>query len=59
MTNALAVVNLAGGTVSRQTGVGIAPWNVVLSPDGATAYVSDWGGRFPAGTDLTLSLIHI
>ena len=53
MTNALAVVNLAGGTVSRQTGVGIAPWNVVLSPDGATAYVSDWGGRFPAGTDLT------
>jgi YVTN family beta-propeller protein len=53
MKNALAVVDLAGGTVSRQSGVGIAPWNVCLSPDGATAYLSDWGGRFPSGTDLT------
>jgi YVTN family beta-propeller protein len=51
--NALAVVNLADGTVSRQIPVGIAPWNVVLSPDGDTAYVSDWGGRFPVGGDLT------
>jgi YVTN family beta-propeller protein len=33
--------------------VGIAPWGVVLSPDGNTAYVSDWGGRFPTGGDLT------
>jgi YVTN family beta-propeller protein len=53
MKNALAVVDLANETVSRQIRVGIAPWNVVLSPDGATAYVSDWGGRFPAASDLT------
>jgi YVTN family beta-propeller protein len=51
--NKLAVVNLAAGTVSRQIPVGIAPWNVVLSPDGNTAYVSDWGGRFPLGGELT------
>jgi YVTN family beta-propeller protein len=51
--NTLAEVNLAAGTVSRQIPVGIAPWNVTLSPDGNTAYVSDWGGRFPVGGDLT------
>ena len=53
INNTLAVVNLASGTVSQQINVGIAPWNVVLSPDGNTAYVSDWGGRFPRGGDLT------
>jgi len=51
--NALAAVNLAGGTVVRQINVGIAPWDVVLSPDGATAFVSDWGGRRPVAGDLT------
>jgi YVTN family beta-propeller protein len=51
--NQLAVVNLSSGTVSQQIGVGIAPWDVVVSPDGSTAYVSDWGGRFPTGGDLT------
>ncbi len=51
--NTLAVVDLADGTVSRQIPVGIAPWTVVLSPDGNTAYVSDWGGRFPLAGDLT------
>jgi DNA-binding beta-propeller fold protein YncE len=50
--NALAEVNLATGVVGRQFKAGIAPWNVVLSPDDATACVSDWGGRFPAGADL-------
>lgn len=53
--NTLAVVNLAAGTVERQISVGLAPWNVVLSPDGQTAYVSDWGGRRPASDDLTAS----
>jgi DNA-binding beta-propeller fold protein YncE len=53
MNNTLAVVDLPSGTVSRQINVGIAPWDVVLSPDGHTAYVSDWGGRFPVGGDLT------
>ncbi len=51
--NQLAVVNLANGSVAQQIGVGIAPWDVALSPDGNTAYVSDWGGRFPTGNDLT------
>jgi autotransporter-associated beta strand protein/YVTN family beta-propeller protein len=51
--NALAVVDLASGTVSRQINVGIAPWDVILSPDGNTAYVSDWGGRLPLAGDLT------
>jgi len=55
MKNTLAVVNLANGTISQQINVGIAPWNVVLSPNSATAYVSDWGGRFPVGSDLTAS----
>ena len=45
--NTLAVVDLSSGSVSRQISVGIAPWDVVLSPDGNTAYVSDWGGRLP------------
>jgi YVTN family beta-propeller protein len=53
IANKLAVVNLASGAVTQQINVGIAPWDVVLSPDGNTAYVSDWGGRFPTGGDLT------
>ncbi|NOS68886.1 MAG: bifunctional YncE family protein/alkaline phosphatase family protein [Verrucomicrobia bacterium] len=53
IANKLAVVNLTSGAVTQQITVGIAPWDVVLSPDGNTAYVSDWGGRFPTGGDLT------
>lgn len=45
--NTLAVVELSTGAILRQIRVGIAPWDVVLSPDNQTAYVSDWGGRFP------------
>lgn len=55
IANNLAVVDLVSGTVLQQIRVGIAPWDVVLSPDGTTAYVSDWGGRFPAAGDLTAS----
>jgi YVTN family beta-propeller protein len=50
--NQLAVVNLATGVVSRTINVGIAPWDIVLSADGNTAYVSDWGGRTPGSSDL-------
>ncbi len=53
VANKLAVVNLSTGTVTQQINVGIAPYDVALSPDGNTAYVSDWGGRFPGGGDLT------
>lgn len=45
--NTLAVVDLALGGILRQIPVGIAPWDVALSADGRTAYVSDWGGRHP------------
>ena len=51
ISNALAVVNLKDGTVSQLIKVGIAPWNVVVSSNGATAYVSDWGGRFPNASE--------
>ncbi len=53
IANQLAVVNLATGAVTQRINVGIAPWDVGLSPAGDTAYVSDWGGRFPTGGDLT------
>ncbi len=53
--NRLAVVNLTTGTVSQQINVGVAPWDVALSPDGNTAYVSDWGGRPPTTGDLTMT----
>jgi YVTN family beta-propeller protein len=53
IANTLAVVNLSNGSVTRQINVGIAPWDVALSPDGNTAYVSDWGGRVPVAGDLT------
>jgi autotransporter-associated beta strand protein/YVTN family beta-propeller protein len=52
-SNTLAVVDLASGSIIRQITVGIAPWDVVLSPDGHTALVSDWGGRLPVSGDLT------
>jgi len=45
--NSLAVVDVAAGSIIREIKVGIAPWDVVLSPDNTKAYVSDWGGRYP------------
>ena len=53
ISNALAVVDLKAGTVSQLIKVGIAPWNVVISSNGATAFVSDWGGRFPTASEST------
>ncbi len=43
--NALAAVDLGSGKVIRYIDVGVAPFDVVLSPDGLTAWVSNWGGR--------------
>jgi len=45
--NVLAVVDRATGKVTARIPVGVAPYDVVLSPDNKTAYVSDWGGRTP------------
>ena len=52
LANQLAVVNLPSGTIRSLIRVGIAPWDVVVSPDETTAWVSDWGGRYPGAGDL-------
>lgn len=55
VANRLAVINLVSGGIAGQIQVGVAPWDVVLSPDETEAYVSDWGGRFPGAGDLKAS----
>jgi YVTN family beta-propeller protein len=54
-SNSIAIVNLAIGMITGQIKVGMAPWGIALSPNGNTAYVSDWGGRVPVKGDLTLN----
>jgi len=49
----MAVVDLSAGTVLNQIAVGLAPYDVVLGPDGAVAWVSNWGGRRPGAGDRT------
>ena len=41
------------GTVTAEIPVGIAPYDVTLSPNGKTAWVSDWGGRRPKAGEHT------
>jgi len=43
--NALAIVDLNAGEVTAQIPTGVCPFDVVLSADGRTAYVSNFGGR--------------
>jgi len=43
--NTLAVVDLISASLVREIPVGVAPFGVVLSVDGTTAFVSNWGGR--------------
>jgi YVTN family beta-propeller protein len=45
--NGLGVVDLTTGRLFTTIAVGVAPWDVALSHDGLTAYVSNWGGRLP------------
>ena len=45
MNNTLGVVDLAEGKLTSEIVVGVAPYDVILSADGKTAYVSNWGGR--------------
>lgn len=52
-SNALAVIDLASGTVTNQIPVGVAPYDVVLTNNGATAWVSNWGGRMPRAGEKT------
>ena len=51
--NTLGVVDLESGTLLAQIPVGVAPYAVKLSPDGKSAYVSNWGGRRPNEDDRT------
>jgi YVTN family beta-propeller protein len=51
--NSVAVIDLAAGAVVGHLPCGLAPYDIRLSPDGATAYVSNWGGRPPRPGDLT------
>jgi YVTN family beta-propeller protein len=51
--NALGVVDLKEGKLVREIPVGVAPFDVALSRDGSTAYVSNWGGRRPKAGEKT------
>ncbi len=53
MSNTLGVVDLEKGALEAEVPVSVAPYNVTLSPDGAVAYVSNWGGRRPVKGDKT------
>src|SRR5262249_2801226 len=44
---------LGAGRGAREIPVGVAPCGGALSPDGKTAYVSNWGGRRPRPGDAT------
>jgi YVTN family beta-propeller protein len=47
LNNTLGVVDLSEGRLVREIPVGVAPFDLELSRDGKTAYVSNWGGRRP------------
>jgi YVTN family beta-propeller protein len=52
--NALAVLDGAAGAPRRIKTGGVAPFASAISRDGATAWVSHWGGRWPKAGDPTL-----
>jgi YVTN family beta-propeller protein len=45
--NSLGIVDMDSGKLFNQIPVGVAPFDVVLSPNAEQAYVSNWGGRHP------------
>ncbi len=51
--NKLSVVDLAKGEAIGSVSTGMVPFGAAISRDGATAYVSNWGGRPPKQGDLT------
>jgi len=51
--NSLAVVDLSTGKRTAEIAVGVAPYDVILSADEGSAYVSNWGGRRAQAEDLT------
>jgi len=51
--DAAGILDLATGAVIAKVKTGIAPFGVVIATDNTTAYVSNWGGRFPKASDKT------
>jgi YVTN family beta-propeller protein len=45
--NSLGIIDLESGKLLKEISVGVAPFDVVLSPNAKEAYVSNWGGRHP------------
>jgi len=53
LKNSVAVIDLESFKRVREIEVGVAPYDIVVSPDGQWAYVSNWGGRRPGAMDRT------
>jgi DNA-binding beta-propeller fold protein YncE len=53
ISNSLAVVDLEVGKLVAEIPTGVCPYEVVLSPDGQTAWVTNYGGRRAAAGDDT------
>ena len=51
--NSVGVVDLEAGTLTAEIPVGVAPFDLALSADGSTLYVSNWGGRRPEAGERT------
>jgi len=51
--NQAAILDLSSGTVLSKVKTGIAPFGAIIDTKNTTAYVSNWGGRFPRPGDLT------
>jgi DNA-binding beta-propeller fold protein YncE len=52
-TNQVARIDLEQMSVTATAAVGVAPVGLAVSPAGDSLFVSNWGGRVPASTDLT------
>ncbi len=48
-----AILDLNSGVVLSKVKTGIAPFGAVIDAKNTTAYLSNWGGRFPRPGDLT------
>jgi YVTN family beta-propeller protein len=48
-----AIIDLGTGVTLSKVKTGIAPFGAVINSANTTAYVSNWGGRFPHAGDLT------
>jgi YVTN family beta-propeller protein len=51
--NEAAILDLGSGGVLSKVKTGIAPFGAIVDTKNTTAYVSNWGGRFPRAGDLT------